>query len=380
MTSAILLSSLRRSRKAAPKSSEVSHQGALTVARMQPCPVYAEKTSWLTMAPGYATTTSAAGQWVRVRCHLQDDTTLDTCILTIVMIGEKVRHFPLSPPPFAVLMDRLQGSLQHSLHVKMLRATDIRFADRSLFFRSDCLSIHARHGVFAAHSPSLQSLVRPSDGVGQRQRHRRQQSGGPVLDPIFLAFESKDAVNCWNALLRSYAQPEIYGCNVDQRGLYRMWRQVELTVLNGRNLGTAARLVSTDGLSSTTSILEADRGDGPTEGSVDLEVFCEIVLDGFVSGRTTIKKGQAGSGMEPPNWTWHEGFTLSDLPPFDVLSIRVWREKKSSKPVLVGIVEVSLANFYRGQFVEGWFPVLYSVPGGNDIQVGDVRLKMKVDE
>lgn len=38
-------------------------------------------------------------------------------------------------------------------------------------------------------------------------------------------------------------QPDIYGCNVDQRGMYRMWWLVELTILNGRNLGTVLSIV-----------------------------------------------------------------------------------------------------------------------------------------
>jgi C2 domain len=254
--------------------------------------------------------------------------------------------------------------------------------DRSLFFRSDCLSIHAPPSAFLAHSPSLQTLVHAlSDQAGSNRRtHQQQPSNAPQLDPIYLAFESRDAANCWNALLRSYAKPEIYGLNVDMRGLHRKWRQVNLTILHGRNLGGFGKLASTDGLMSTSSLAEADREDGATEASADSLVFCEIVVDGSTSGRTVFQRGEAGTRSDPPNWTWLESFSFSDLPPFGALSIRVWRCKKSAKFTLVGTVDIPLGHFRRAQPVEGWFPVMSPGSNGNKIQVGDLKLRMRVDE
>ena len=269
--------------------------------------------------------------------------------------------------------------MQHSLDVKALKATDIRFADLSLFFRSDCLSIHAPMAAFMAHSPSLQNLVPAAfDHVGgPRKTHRRQQSSTPQLEPIYLAFDCRDVANCWNALLRSYAKPEIYGLHVNPQGLYRMWRQVNLTVLHGRNLGGVGKLASNDGLTSGASLADAEGGEGSTEASADSLVFCEVVVDGFTSGRTMFQKGEAGT---LPNWTWLESFSFSDLPPFGIFSIRVWRFKKSSKSALVGTVDINLGHFPRAQVMEGWFPVMSSVTSGNSIQVGDLKLKMRVDE
>ncbi|KAF8509805.1 Rho GTPase activation protein [Gautieria morchelliformis] len=346
-------------KKASDKRDSVAQLSALTDATPKRL---REKSSWLGMTRGYATTASGDGQWVRVRCTLaetDDARAGPQCRLSIVTTDK--------------------ATLQHSLDIKVLRATDVRFADRSLFFRSDCLSIHALPDAFMAHSPSLQTLIpAASDHIaGPSQTHRRQQSSTPLLEPIHLAFDSRDAANCWNALLRSYAKPEIYGRHVDSRGLYRMWRQVNLTVMHGRNLGVVGQLASHDGLTSYAASTEAERGDGSTEAWADSVVFCEVVIDGFTSGRTMFQKGVAGT---PPDWTWLESFTFSDLPPFGSFSIRVWRCKKSAKSTLVGAIDISLGPFRRAQLQEGWFPVMSCVPGGNRVQVGDLKLKLRVDE
>jgi len=102
-------------------------------------------------------------------------------------------------------------------------------------------------------------------------------------------------------------------------------------------------------------------------------VSCEIHLNDTLCGRTTVKKG-VGS----PDW--HESFTFSDLPPFDTLDVIVWREKKLFKPTIMGSVRITLSNFRRGEAVEGWFPVLHTGPIASDLQVGDIRLKIRVDE
>lgn len=229
-----------------------------------------------------------------------------------------------------------------------------------------------------AHSPSLQSLVPavPDHVGGPRKTHRRQQSTAPQLEPIYLSFDCRDVANCWNALLRSYAKPEIYGLHVDARGLYRIWRQVNLTVMHGRNLGSIGKFAPDDGLASGAPLADTEREEGSTEAFADSSVFCEIVVDGFTSGRTTYRKGEAET---PPNWTWLENFIFSDLPPFGIFSIRVWRKKKP-KSTLVGTVDINLGHFPRAQAKEGWFPVMSSVPSGNGIHVGDLKLKMRVDE
>ncbi|GJJ09690.1 hypothetical protein Clacol_003914 [Clathrus columnatus] len=296
------------------------------------------------------------GQWIRVRCHLIEMHEKE-CRLTI--IGDK-------------------ETLQHSLNVRLLRTTDIRLTDRSLFFRSDCLSIHAPQSAFMPHSPSLQNLV--SSETDRRRKNGKLPSIGPFLEPIYLSFDSKDAVNCWNALLGSYALPEVYGCEKVSGGLFRMWRQVALTVMHARNLGLNKKLASTESNLSSAQSLDPDRNESSSDSSADSQMFCEIYYEGVILGRTIYQKGQSGVDSDPTSWTWLEMFRLSDLPPFGILDVRILRFRKATKPTLIGHVEMSLSHFRRGQLLEGWFPVMTVVSNGNGVQIGDLRLKIKVDE
>lgn len=145
-----------------------------------------------------------------------------------------------------------------------------------------------------------------------------------------------------------------------------MWRQVELTVMQGRNLGNSKPFEVTD--------LDDDGNDSASEPDpVDLDVYCEVMLNEALCARTTVKKG-----IGSPEW--HENFILSDLPPFDSLDILVWREKKLFKPSVLGTVRIALNNFRRAESVEGWFPVLQNISIASDLQVGDIRMKIRVDE
>ncbi|EGO03980.1 hypothetical protein SERLA73DRAFT_40923, partial [Serpula lacrymans var. lacrymans S7.3] len=148
-----------------------------------------------------------------------------------------------------------------------------------------------------------------------------------------------------------------------------MWRQVELTIIQGRNLGSPRQL--SESISNTTANPDSDtRQEGDP---VDMDVFCEINLNNTLCGRSTLKKC-----IGSPDW--HEGFTLTDLPPFDTLEVIVWNEKRLLKPINLGSIRISLGNFRRGEVVEGWFPVIHAGPTAGGIQVGDIRMKMRVDE
>lgn len=142
-----------------------------------------------------------------------------------------------------------------------------------------------------------------------------------------------------------------------------MWRQVELTVVQGRNLGNTRPF--------ETTTFGTDLNSEPDV--IDLDVSCEIHLNDILCGRTTLKKG-----IGSPDW--HESFTFTDLPPFDNLDLQVWREKKLFKPAILGSVRITLSNFRRGETIEGWFPVLHAGPVANDLQVGELKLKIRVDE
>ncbi|KAH9950344.1 Rho GTPase activation protein [Amylocystis lapponica] len=268
-----------------------------------------EKSSWLSLGRN----TTGTEQWRPAICKLVEED--EACLLNIY-IDETI--------------------LYKSVYVYLLNHTDIRPVHRSLFDRKDIL------GIFCV--------------AGQAW------SATPNTDPLFLQFADTDAMNIWLTLLRSYAMPEVYGrwLSPEDGGLYRMWRQVELTCLQGRNLGT--RALPEDGAS----------GDPADPDAIDLDVYCELSVNGCLCGRTTVKKG-VGS----PDW--QERFTFADLPPFENLKIVVWREKRMVKPVAIGSVLIVLVNFRRSEYVEGWFPVLHGGPTSS-VQVGEMRLRVRVDE
>jgi hypothetical protein len=176
-------------------------------------------------------------------------------------------------------------------------------------------------------------------------------------------------MNTWMALLRSYATLEVYGkSRTHWRGTYRIWRQVELTCVQGRNIGVHRSLDPT-----SSAVMAGDQeGRGDAE-AVDLDLFCEVYFNNVLSGRTVVKKS-----MGSPDW--HESFLFTDLPPFEKLTVVVWREKRLQKPLIIGTVYITLTNFRRGEHVEGWFPVLFGGATTACAQVGELRLRLKVDE
>ncbi|KAK0478352.1 GTPase activating protein [Armillaria novae-zelandiae] len=268
-----------------------------------------EKSSWIALARGSAGT----GQWRSAMCKLTAEEG-DRCLLNIY-VDESI--------------------LYRTLYIHLVNHTDIRHADTSLFFRKHCLGIYCINQRWC--SPN-------------------------TTEPVYLQFPNSDLCNAWLALLRSYAIAEIYGrwAYPEHGGSYRMWRQVELKVMQGRNLGNTRPV--------------DDKNESSSEfDPVDLDVSCEIHLNDVLCGRTTVKKG-IGSPI------WHESFTFSDLPPFETLDVLVWREKKVFKPSPLGSVCIPLNNFRRGEAIEGWFPVLQSGPLASDLQVGEIQLKIRVDE
>lgn len=176
-------------------------------------------------------------------------------------------------------------------------------------------------------------------------------------------------MNTWMALLRSYATPEIYGrSRAHSGGTYRIWRQVELTCIQGRNIGVPRSLDSIPNAGTTND----PEGRGDLE-AVDLDLFCEVYFNSVLSGRTVVKKNTGSPD-------WHETFLFTDLPPFEKLAVVVWREKKLQKPFVIGTVYITLTNFRRGEHVEGWFPVLFGGVTTACTQVGQLRLKLRLNE
>lgn len=186
-------------------------------------------------------------------------------------------------------------------------------------------------------------------------------------ETVYVHFPCAEQFNNWLALLRSYAVVESYGKRLspDDGGLYRMWRQVQVEINQARSLG-AARAIHNEGAISPQASLDF------TAVEVgDMDVYCEIIINDDLCGRTTVKRSV---GMPE----WHEQFIFGDLPPFGDMRIHVYRERKVYKPQLLGTITIVLGNFRRGEMVDGWFPVLALEQLG--LQVGEIRLKMKIDE
>src|SRR6266568_2003996 len=95
-----------------------------------------------------------------------------------------------------------------------------------------------------------------------------------AVEPLYLSFPSPETCATWQALLKSYAIPEIYGrwYFPSEGGSYRMWHQVDLTVIQGRNLG----------LSKPDTGGKDDSKDGD---SSDIDVSCEIHLNSVLCSR-----------------------------------------------------------------------------------------------
>lgn len=170
--------------------------------------------------------------------------------------------------------------------------------------------------------------------------------------------------NLWISLLRSYAIPEIYGRWLNrlnasgiekEGGSYRIWREVQLTVTQGRNLGA-------------TNFEDIDN----EAEFKDIDVYCEVRLNDTTYARTTTKKG-----LGHPEW--HESFVFSDLPPFESLEIVVFKEKKVLRPSVLGKVFIDLVTFRRAELLEGWYPV-HCTNFSSQLQSGDLRLKIRVNE
>ncbi|VDB84482.1 unnamed protein product [Peniophora sp. CBMAI 1063] len=275
-----------------------------------------EKSSWLNLARG-----SNIESWRQATCRLTEEG--DNCNLR-------------------VFLNDL--TLLQTIHVHTLQTTSIRPGDRSLFLRDHVLGLHCT-------SP-----------------HQRR-TATHTTEPLYFALSSHDSLLTWMAILRSYAVPEIYGSNTSpEGGMYRIWRQVDLHIAQGRNFSGSRSIPS------SSSPSEPGR-DGNEPEAVDLDLYCEVYISRQLSARTIVKRS-----LGSPEW--HERFTFPDLPQFDYLLVVVWQEKRGIKPTLVGSVDISLTNFRRGSLVDGWFPVLYGSSShvNAPLQVGQLRLRVQVQE
>lgn len=233
------------------------------------------------------------------------------------------------------------GSVLHSVPIHTLKHTSIRHAHRSLFFR-----------------PHVLALYPPSSS---------QQS------PIFLDLSTRETLHGWLALLRAYAQPEVYGRTLaasaptsssaanaiaNDGGLYRMWRQFDVVVLDGR--------LNTDALSSPLKATDPDPD----------HLFVELFVDGVPLARTTAQRTHHDSSGP----VWHESLAIPDLPPAQRAIIRLSRIRRGMSFAL-GELPLELAALPRGTWEErrcGVQPLDDPRPGASPI--AELRLRLRIDE
>ncbi|KAH8835764.1 GTPase activating protein [Flagelloscypha sp. PMI_526] len=260
----------------------------------------------------------ATGHWRTATCKLTED---ENRSLLNIYVDESI--------------------LFQTVYIHLLNQTDIRLADTSLFFRKNCI------GIFSAG--------------GQRW------SSNQTIEPIYLHFPNSDLSYAWLALLRSYALPEIYGtwAYPEDGGAYRMWRRVELVVAQARNLASPTRSDTHRKFPSDANAGRSHEVGGTSDIAtehLDVEVSCEIRLNDVACGKSTTKKGFG-------HIEWHENFFLFGPSALRKLGYRVF-----------GIVKIPLKNFRRGDTVDGHFPILQEGSVSGDLQVGELRLKIRVDE
>ncbi|KAI0033182.1 Rho GTPase activation protein, partial [Vararia minispora EC-137] len=282
-----------------------------------------EKTSWLNLTRGNGT------EWRHATCRLTEES--ENCTLN-VYLGET--------------------TLFQMIYVHTLKFTDIRPADRSLFPKDNVLGIHCL---------SSQRWMATS-----------------TTEPLYLALPSSEALHTWLALLRSYASAEIYGQTAaSEDGLYRLWRQVDITCAQGRNIIVDNPRGLQEALVDSSKPGRTREGTDDTDASTsvsEVELYCDLFINNTLCGRTAVKRS-----LGAPEW--HEQFVFPDMPQLEQLTVLVYQEKRPlAKPIMVGSVHISLANFRRGEIVEGWFPVLKKGASIAALQVGQVRLKIKIEE
>lgn len=227
-------------------------------------------------------------------------------------------------------------------------------------------------------------------------------------EPVYLAFRSRDTLNSWLVLLRSFARPDIrpypypVDCAFPQHISYRVWRQLQVSILSGRKLGNRHIF----GAGSSDESNSKDSGDKLSD---KWEGFFEIVLNGVVVGRTgfktlpgpgwateriTVADPYVGDGT----WAGSDGVAGIDSPGFGLgfgwsgapqdtasafLEVRSLRPKSglfTGAPVMshLGTAPIDLGPFRRGEAVKAWWPGFSQ--GANNEQDGELLMEIKFDE
>ncbi|KAH7345117.1 hypothetical protein B0J17DRAFT_638393 [Rhizoctonia solani] len=280
--------------------------------------------------------------------------------------------------------------LHYSINVNASFAPHIRIVDPSLHSRRHVLAIHDHISASAAATPSSSTSASTT-----------------ACEPVYLAFRSRDTLNSWLVLLRSFARPDIrpnpypVGYAFPQNISYRVWRQLQVTIIGGRKFTN--RHIFGPGSSD-----ESNSKDNEEKSSDRWEGVLEVFLNGVVVGRTSFKTlpGPAWSSeritvTDPPmgggTWAGSDGVGSMDSPgaspgsgwgaaPQDaaraLLEVRAMRSKSG---LFTGAATVShmstapidLGPFRRGEAVKAWWPGFSQVINEQD---GELMMEIKFDE
>ncbi|CAE6428765.1 unnamed protein product [Rhizoctonia solani] len=322
-------------------------------------------TGWLSISR-QPSSSFAPGSWRQATCNLRDE-------------GGQ-----------ATLRLYIEEHLHYSIHVNASFAPYIRIVDPSIHSRRHVLAIYNHISTNTAASSSSTTSASTT-----------------TCEPVYLAFRSRDTLNSWFVLLRSFAYPDIrpvpypVDCAFPQNITYRVWRQLQITIYGGRKFANSH--IFGPGYSDGSNSRDCgEKSSDRWEGTL------EIFLNGIVVGRTGFKTLPepawsaerfivtdplmgggiwAGSdGVEninspgaSPSSSWGSG-------PQDaartLLEVRAMRSKSG---LFTGAATVShlstapidLGPFRRGEAVKAWWPGFSQVVNEQD---GELDMEIKFDE
>lgn len=335
-----------------------------------------------------------------------------------------------------------QDKVIQSIFIPSLSRTDIRLVDPSIFGRHQCVFLNSRSTDSSTSSP----YARPPGGsplVGRPIPSSAARADGSV----YLCLPSTVAAQSFVAMITAFTSPVFYGQvepidrmerqrafdsasdEEEEEGKSRIWRSLAITIVEGRGIGELddqlprtpkssidreshpSRSASSPveplpraGSTSSTSnrpvslsvssparggaIGEASTRDRDVDGNSNLDTFVEIVLNGDVVIRSSVRKSTTSPFFAEaftltsvlvsidcnfsPLTYLYSGLPASTSP----LLARVYQVHKgtSSRPTLVGTALVKLDELPRSEPVEDFWRL---APAGFEYQGSSVSLMLR---
>jgi hypothetical protein len=233
--------------------------------------------------------------------------------------------------------------------------------------------------------------------------------------PLYLSLETRVTFEVWFVLLRAFAVPELYGpeqsavpspvefvdrasgsSSINTDGMFRTERLLSIRIIEAK-FHEPREMVGNKPSAHA-------RSGAPSFHMMPGDFHSEVLLDGEVRGRTTVKTNTT-------NPFWREDYTFPDLPPVLSSATIMLKSRNSGQrdwalianehfesdnadlsslshmdilgeiqisplDTIVGLVDLSLNDLERGQDIEKWWPVV----NDREESVGNMLLKIRVDE